>query len=554
MHRNLIIPLGIAWALLPTPAHAQVLRGVLVDSATSLPIDAAFVVLLGASGVERARILTDGLGRFVLRAPEPGGYRLKSERIGYRSVLSPLFQLGDGSEIEYQLRVPAAFLRLPTITVEGDRTCLMEADLGPRTARLWDEARKALSAVVWTTSAGMYRYETVSFEQELDRRLRMLKETRSPKTQHDSPPYGSIPSDSLLTHGFVHEDAQGDLYFYGPDAEVFFSELFLETHCLRMAEGGSQDEGMIGLGFEPKPGRTLPDIRGVLWLDAETAELRHIDFQYENLDLGVPADNLGGRIEFLRLPSAAWIVRRWFLRTPALEAMQTRLLPRGRVEAARVPTRFRVYGGEVTGILTRRGVPVFDLAFAIVAGAAFDSTRSAPLVDARVDLLGTGFNTRTDLNGRFHMSGVEDGEYTIRFAHPRLDLFGIRGETLVHLRRGAVARTDLHIPSLETLFATICPADSSAGLVGVVRRADNREPVPNAEVSVLWSVAAAEGTTVERRVAVTARADGGYTVCDLPPDTPLVAEVVLSDGSRQRRITRSPRRGFLELDMWVVRY
>ncbi|MCH7473409.1 MAG: carboxypeptidase regulatory-like domain-containing protein, partial [Gemmatimonadetes bacterium] len=104
MHRNLIIPLGIAWALLHTPAHAQVLRGVLVDSATSLPIDAAFVVLLGASGVERARILTDGLGRFVLRAPEPGGYRLKSERIGYRSVLSPLFQLGDGSEIEYQLR------------------------------------------------------------------------------------------------------------------------------------------------------------------------------------------------------------------------------------------------------------------------------------------------------------------------------------------------------------------------------------------------------------------------------------------------------------------
>ncbi len=553
MHRNLIIPFGIAWVLLPAPAQPQVLRGELVDSVTSLPIDAAFVVLLDASGVERARILTDGLGRFVLRAPEPGGYRLRSERIGYRSVLSPLFELDDGSRIEYQLRVPAAFLRLPTIMVEGDRTCLMEADLGPRTARLWDEARKALSAVVWTASAGMYRYETVSFERDLDRRGRLLKETRSPKTQHSSPPYGSIPGDSLLTHGFVHEDAQGDMYFYGPDAKVFFSELFLETHCLHMAE--DRNEGMIGLGFEPKPGRTLPDIRGALWLDAETAELRHLEFQYANIDLGVPADDLGGRIEFMRLPSAAWIVRGWFLRIPALEALQTSLGTRGRVEgAAIVPASFRVFGGEVTAILTRRGVPVFDIASAIVAGAAFDNTRSAPLVDARVDLLGTGFNTRTDLNGRFHMSGVEDGEYTIRFTHPRLDLFGIRGETLVHLRRGTVVRADLRIPSLETLFATICPADPSAGLVGIVRRADNREPVPNAEVSISWSVATAEGTTVERRVAVTTKANGGYTVCDLPPDTRLVAEVVLSDGSRQRRITRSPRRGFLELNMLVRRY
>lgn len=554
MHRNLIIPFGIAWLLLYTPAHAQVLRGELVDSTTGLPVDAAFVVLLDASGVEMTRILTDGSGRFVLRAPEPGGYRLKSERIGYGSVLSPLFQLGDGSEIEYQLRVSAAFLRLPTITVEGDRTCLMEGDLGPRTARLWDEARKALSAVVWTTSAGMYRYETVSFEQELDRRLRLLKEIRSPKTQRNSPPYGSISGDSLLTHGFVHEDAQGDVYFYGPDAEVFFSELFLETHCLRMAEGGSPNEGMVGLGFEPKPGRTLPDISGALWLDAETAELSHIEFQYENLDLGVPTDNLGGRIEFLRLPSAAWIVRGWFLLTPALEAMQTSLGTRRRIEAATVPTHFRVFGGEVTAILTRRGVRVFDLASAIVAGAAFDSTRSTPLVGARVDLLGTGFNTRTDLNGRFDMGGVEDGEYTIRFAHPRLDLFGIRRETLVQLRRGAVVRVDLHIPSLETLFARMCPADSLAGLVGVVRRAFGREPVPNAEVSVSWNIAAADGSTVERRIAVTAKADGSYTVCDLPPATRLVAEVVLADGSRQQRITRSPPRGFLELNLFVVRY
>ena len=124
----------------------------------------------------------------------------------------------------------------------------------------------------------------------------------------------------------------------------------------------------------------------------------------------------------------------------------------------------------------------------------------------------------------------------------------------MQLQRGAVVRADLHIPSLETLFVTMCPADSSTGLVGIVRRADNRELVPNAEVSISWSVATAEGTTVERRVAVTAKANGGYTVCDLPPDTRLVAEVVLSDGARQRRITRSPRRGFLELDMLVRRY
>jgi hypothetical protein len=76
--------------------------------------------------------------------------------------------------------------------------------------------------------------------------------------------------------------------------------------------------GKIGIEFEPVQGRTIGEIKGVLWVDQSTAELRELIFRYVNAGL-MERFRAGGFARFRRLPSGAWIVDDWALRAPVLE-------------------------------------------------------------------------------------------------------------------------------------------------------------------------------------------------------------------------------------------
>src|SRR5690606_981255 len=91
----------------------------------------------------------------------------------------------------------------------------------------------------------------------------------------------ALAPDTLADHGFVR-DMDGTVIFYAPDAEVLLSDAFLNTHCFGLRETTAQGEDRVGLTFEPVPGRRVPDVRGVLWLDTEGARLRSIEYQYVN--------------------------------------------------------------------------------------------------------------------------------------------------------------------------------------------------------------------------------------------------------------------------------
>ena len=131
-------------------------------------------------------------------------------------------------------------------------------------------------------------------------------------------PFRSLDVENLLENGFVRPDGEGSIY-YGPDADVLLSDAFLDTHCMSLAEGEDEAEGLLGLSFEPTENRGVPDISGVLWLDPVNAELQWLDYRYEFLD--VPnSERLGGRIRFHGLPNGTWIVREWYIRMPLLQA------------------------------------------------------------------------------------------------------------------------------------------------------------------------------------------------------------------------------------------
>lgn len=89
------------------------------------------------------------------------------------------------------------------------------------------------------------------------------------------------------------------LVFHAPDAAVLLSDTFLDTHCFRLQSAHRAHVGMVGLAFEPVRGTRTPDVHGVLWMDAESAELRLLEYGYGDLPRSVPdaaAEHRRGRL------------------------------------------------------------------------------------------------------------------------------------------------------------------------------------------------------------------------------------------------------------------
>lgn len=343
------LPLLLALAV---PLRAQAVRGEVVDDA-GRPVAAAFVILLDTAGGSVARALSDSAGGFVLRAGAPGTYTLRAERIGYASAASPPLRLEAGAVTAYRMAVAGQPVALDAIVVGGATACAVRARDDAAAAALWEEARKALAVSAWTEHAESLHVVATEFTRTLDRRARRV--VSEERRNYEGPtlnPFVSLPPEELARAGYrVAED--GGVYYYAPDALVLLSDAFLDTHCFRTERGRGETRGLLGLAFEPVRGRRLTDVAGTLWIDPRTAELRHLDFRYRNLPRVDDFRGVGGRVEFRRLPSGAWIVERWRLRMPEVgRSFGGRPLLRG----------YREVGGEVRSV-SRRG-PARDSAAA----------------------------------------------------------------------------------------------------------------------------------------------------------------------------------------------
>lgn len=311
-----LLPL-LVLLLLPAALGAQAVHGTLREQAGGRPIGGAVVVLLDGAGTQLSGTLTDAAGRFLLKAPAPGAYRLRAERIGFRSVLSPALSLSAGDTLEHDLVAPAEAIRLEGVAVGGERRCVRRPAEGMRAATLWEEARKALNAAALTQDQELVRFRVRRFQRRLDPQfLRVQGEETSLRTLYGSSPFASLPADDLARNGYRRADGDGWVY-YAPDAHVLLSDAFLDTHCFRVRRGEKETRGLVGLAFEPLRSQRVSDIEGVLWLDARTAELRFVEFGYTRIPLPRDAAQ-GGRVEYERLPGGAWIVRRWWIRMPLL--------------------------------------------------------------------------------------------------------------------------------------------------------------------------------------------------------------------------------------------
>lgn len=302
--------------LIASRADAQTLRGTVVEEETGAAVSGALVVLVDGRGEEAASVVSTSAGAWVLRAPSPGEWAVRVERIGFATAAAGPFRLAAGGDRSVPLTVSSAPVALPAITVESETgTCRLRPSEGEIVFRLWDEARKALRVSALTE-------RTVVFETEVTERVvtpwdaTIGREHTELVTTAGRSPFLVPPAEDLIARGFVRDSLDGRLAFYGPDASLLLSETFLDTHCFRPRRGKN---GLVGLDFEPDRAPSRVDVRGTLWLDGASSELRWIDFGYVGLrergDLGI-GEEASGRVEFGRIADGGWIVREWRIRVP----------------------------------------------------------------------------------------------------------------------------------------------------------------------------------------------------------------------------------------------
>lgn len=551
----------LSLASAPSPASAQAtVVGQVTDARTGRPLEGVVVRLVapgrrGEGGEEVAGAFTDADGRFRLELERPGRHRLEAERIGYESFAGEAFVVELGGRAERDVRLEPEGVRLSGIEVTSRRRCSTEPATARATQRLWREARRALEAARWTAEHASVEMRTRNYERRLDADLNVvevLSETRG--FGLGASPYHSLPAEELSERGYA--DPRGDYVdYYAPDADALLSDTFRRDHCFWVTRDDAPDPGWVGLAFEPAEGREVPEIEGVLWLDETTAELKRLDFDYVNLPFRTSSHAAGGRVDFLRLPSGPWLVRRWSIRMPRMERDELRFRAYRR-EELRV-AGYEEEGGEVVRAASG-GRTLYDTERATVAGVVYDSVRGQPLAGARVELAGTGRADTTGAEGHFRFPAVPEGSYRVRSTHPSLAALGLGElEGRADVAPGERVETHLAVPGPGTLARRLCPdaGDGEGAVVGRVRGGDGSDPVPGADVAAVWprGDGAAEAGDPEAWTHRRVRADGQgrFRLCGVPAGRTLALRAEAEGGVGAVTETRleAPAARVVELDL-----
>ena len=489
----MLVVLAFAW-LIGAPASGQTVGARAVNGETFEPVRGALAYLLDADGATLRRMITDERGSVLFGTVEVGRYRVRVEMLGMSTQESELFEARPGAVVRQELRLSPRPIMLEGIEVEVDERCRIRPEEGLLVSQVWDEARKALEAADFTVEEGAYLYETLLYERDVGLDTRVVEgEQQTRRRGRMRTPFESLPAEDLIENGFSRSSGSETLYF-APDAAVLLSDVFLDSHCLRLVQGDEDEEaaGLVGLAFEPIGGRRRTvDIAGTLWLDPETAELRWLKYRYRNLDPDISSDEVGGRVDFRRMPEGTWIVPEWWIRVPRV-AQRVDFGGNRRLSIA----GYHQSGGRVLSVEDDIGRSMGRARSAVIEGIVQDSL-GLPLPGARVGVVGANQQVFTNAEGRFRIIRLMEGVYRIRFVDPVLEEMGFVPEPITQeVNMGEATWVVYRMPSLADFLLDACQAEASqdvemewAGtgvLAGWVQDARTDEPLPGATVRVAW--------------------------------------------------------------------
>lgn len=521
--------------LLAAPLSAQQVELQLREEGSRTPVIGAIVRLLPEAADEpvHAQALSNAGGRVSLAAPGPGRYRIRVDRIGWVGLITPPFGLAAEQVLASEIILPDTRMELPTISVQARSVCGPQFEGDLRTAQIWEEIGKALTANVITTEAGTLPLRLREFRRELHTNGTVTGEWSTGASIVHGKVYQTLPPEFLAQEGFVLEDTREATTIYAvPDAELLISPEFTLTHCFLTVTG---EDGLVGLYFEPVPRRPVSDIKGTIWLDPATSELKYLEYTYTGLPPLPSRVELGGRVDFTRLPTGEWIVSHWYVRTPWINVVEMRARRNTYREVERMHG-FIELGGRVDVAPD----PEADLTLSVVVGRVTDSLTGRGLEGAMITVAGLGA-VLTDEEGRYSIAVSAAGPQEVTASHPMLALLGRPTVARGILSVGDEVTVNFSTPSLETLVRAACGnVRNRSGLVGVV--VDARGQVqPGLDVRARWPDQ--RGGTREQRARMNNRT-GLFGFCDLPGDDEVELVVTSRQGPLTTEVIEVPFREF----------
>ena len=522
-------------AALPAVAHAQAGRGLVVD-VNDRPVSGVVVQLIDSTTTVVARALTDERGQFTLMAPRAASYQIVALRIGYRPTLSGPYGMQRGETVARRLTLSGTPVALDTVRVTGNSVCgrAVAGDSAAATFAAWEQVRGALTAADLSTGAEGVLTTVLGYRRQLDPTGRKtLRQDVAVHTEAVRQPWTSQPVAALHQLGYVLTADDSTIY-YAPGLDMLTSATFAEDHCLRLSS--SRDKSELGLSFEPtRERRAITDIRGTLWLDRATAQLKRIEYRYTNLSPDEEHAGTGGAMEFARLRTGAWVISRWKIQMPIMER-RIRTAGAGRRSMSTMPETvvlaLQVDGGDLA-LVWRGADTLWRHEPVSVSGLVADSASGKSLANARVVLLGTAASATTDGAGRFLLTGIVPGEYVLEAHTAALDSIGTAPQTRLVAAEGTPLVTVL-VPSSASIVNALCgkrlgPSAAGPGIVvGTARIADVTAAPSGLKVLAAWTDPRDQS---RKYLDALTSAAGNYRLCGVPVGTVLVVTASSDRGS-----------------------
>ncbi len=259
-------------------------------------------------------------------------------------------------------------------------------------------------------------------------------------------------------------------------------------------------------------------MKGTLWIDRASSELRSLAYTYTGLPGVLGRADLGGRLEFQRLRTGAWIVKYWYIRMPKVETPEMGFGARVVAAAAnKLP--------QVVGYIEQGGrvAPVEGssaAARAIVRGRVFDSTTAVGLPGAVIRIRGEADSVVSDSEGEFEMA-APPGEQVITVTHAKFGLVPDSSTRMMTLKAAGNPFVDFAVPPASTFAREFCGAtENRSGLIGFAFDKGGNA-IEGLDVRVRWN---AIGGWHEERTR--SGPLGLYVLCTLPSGEALPIRVM----------------------------
>ncbi|MFN8580457.1 MAG: carboxypeptidase regulatory-like domain-containing protein [Gemmatimonadaceae bacterium] len=512
---------GIIGALLAAGAArsvaAQGVRGVITDRETTAPIAGAIVSGSRDSLTAPIRVLSNAAGRFSWRARSAGTWDVEVRAIGYRPATRTV-TIGEAETATLDVALERAPISIARVRVESSSSCQSRSELTGDASVVWNDVWSALAGVSVSGSVRRERATLVRYVRLRQAGTELIEqETRTTRTGGQWQPFTALAAAELARTGFRVENPDGSVTFNAPDAETLIAPQFIERHCYGLTSRAG-DTAMVGLAFWPHRRYESVDVEGVLWADAQSRELRRVEFRYPSLAGLAHGNTFGGFTSYTRQPDGSWVIDAWQIRVPVVSSTQ-RIVRFGNRRLGEDSRDSVVMISEEGGLVGMTGASGF---LQTLTGTVRDSA-GRPLRGARIELLGTVLSATSDSLGAFELPDVIPGRYLAQMSVQRTSMSAgfLAQDTLLVAARGSVTWSPT--ASVPASLAVACPGvrkGKKTAALFVMRDARTRQPLRDRALQLQWS--SFEGPDLsqlrrrDQKIERTSDWRGMVALCDVP--------------------------------------